>query len=125
MKKKSLVGIAFLLIAVTLNICSCYYDKEELLYPDTACDTAIIRYSSTVQPVLNSFCVSCHGGATPSAGIKLDTYTGVSIQVANGRLFGAISHSANFSPMPKNSSKLSNCNIAKIRKWIDDGYPNN
>lgn len=125
MSKLSLYFFIGCLLLTMLSVSSCYYDKEEVLYPDSVCDTADVRYSTTIQPVLSSNCVSCHGGSTPSAGIKLDTYDGVSIQAANGRLWGAVSHSSNFSPMPKNANKLSACNLAKIRKWLDAGHPNN
>lgn len=104
---------------------SCYYDKSDLLYPNTACDTAAVKYSTSVLPILSSNCISCHGGTTPSAGINLDTYTGVKIQVDNGRLWGAVSHGANYSPMPKNSNQLNNCSLEKIRIWIAAGAPNN
>jgi mono/diheme cytochrome c family protein len=104
---------------------SCYYDKSDLLYPDTACDTAAVKYSTAVLPVLSSNCISCHGGTTPSAAISLDSYAGVKIQVDNGRLWGAVSHSANYSPMPKNSNQLNSCSLEKIRIWIAAGAPNN
>jgi hypothetical protein len=111
------------IIITSLN--SCYYDKSDLLFPDTACDTVVVTYSRSVLPVLSSNCLSCHGGNTPSAGISLSSYTGVKQQVDNGRLWGAVSHSPNYSPMPKNSNKLSNCNLEKIRIWIAAGAPNN
>lgn len=111
------------IILVSLN--SCYYDKSDLLYPDTACDTTAVKYSTSVLPVLSSTCISCHGGSTPSAGISLDTYNGVKQQVDNGRLWGAVSHNPNYSPMPKNSTQLSTCNLNKIRIWIAAGAPNN
>lgn len=104
---------------------SCYYDKSDLLYPDTACDTVAVKYSTSVLPVLSSNCINCHGGTTPSAGISLDNYTGVKIQVDNGRLWGAVSHNASYSPMPKNSNKLNACSLEKIRIWIAAGAPNN
>lgn len=118
-----IVTVLTVLFLTTLE--SCYYDKADLLYPDTACDTSAVKYSTSVLPVLSSSCISCHGGSTPSAGISLDSYTGVKQQVDNGRLWGAVSHSPNYSPMPKNSSKLSNCNLSKIKIWIDAGAPNN
>jgi hypothetical protein len=40
-------------------------------------------------------------------------------------MYGAITHSAGFTPMPKDAAQLSACTIAKIKKWIDDGAPNN
>lgn len=123
--KRLLLAVSILLILVALCNTGCYYDKEEILYPNTICDTAAVTYSSTVAPVLSSFCNSCHGGSTPSAGIKLDTYNDVKIQAANGRLWGAISHAGSYSPMPKNAAKLNTCNLAKIKKWLDAGYPDN
>ena len=125
MKKTPSILNTILAASLLMGLSSCYYDKEELLYPNTVCDTAAIKYSTTVQPVLSSNCISCHGGPTPSAGIKLDSYEGVSIQAANGKLVGAITHSTNYSPMPKKAAKLNSCNIAKIKKWVDAGFPNN
>ncbi len=118
---------ALMIISGTLlsSLNSCYYDKSDLLYPNTACDTAAVKYSTSVLPVLSSNCINCHGGATPSAGISLDNYAGVKVQVDNGRLWGAVSHSASYSPMPKNSAKLNNCSLDKIRIWIAAGAPNN
>lgn len=124
MKKILFIVFAFL-ITMALTNTGCYYDKAENLYPDTVCDTASVTYSTTVAPVLSSFCNSCHSGAAPSAGIKLDAYNDVKIQAANGRLWGAISHGTSYSPMPKNAAKLNTCNLAKIKKWLDAGYPNN
>ena len=124
MKKITLILFAFLISMAFLNT-GCYYDKAEILYPDTVCDTAAVKYSSTIAPVLSSFCNSCHSGTTPSAGIKLDAYNDVAIQAANGRLWGAVSHATSYSAMPENAAKLNTCNLAKIKKWLDAGYPNN
>jgi mono/diheme cytochrome c family protein len=116
---------AGIFLLLTMATTGCYYDKEELLYADTACDTAAVTYSTSVAAVLSANCNICHGGSTPSAGIKLDVYSGVKQQADNGRLLGSITHNPNYSPMPKNGTKLSDCNIAKIRKWIAAGAPNN
>ena len=114
-----------ILLLVVLSVSSCYNDKAEILYPQTVCDTAAVTYSTSVTPILSANCISCHGGNTPSAGIKLDVYTGVKQQVDNGRLWGAVSHGPNYSAMPKNSNKLNTCNLEKIRLWIVAGAPNN
>jgi cytochrome c5 len=124
-KKNSfiLLGIALFLLSLLTN--SCYNDKEEILYPQSVCDTANITYSRSVVPVLSANCTSCHGGNTPSAGISLDNYNGIKTVADNGKLLGAVSHTAGFSPMPKNGAKMSSCNITKIKKWIDAGALNN
>ncbi len=114
-----------IVITMLVSVTGCYYDKEEYLYPDTACDTAAVKFNTSILPVLSSNCNSCHGGNTPSASIKLDTYAGVKQQVDNGRLWGSVAHSTNYSPMPKNGTKLNSCNLAKIRIWIAAGALNN
>jgi mono/diheme cytochrome c family protein len=124
---KSSLLLLINLISLTLlfSLSGCYNDKAEILYPDSACDTAAVKYSTSILPVLGSNCNSCHGGSTPSAAIKLDTYAGVKQQVDNGRLWGAVSHATSYSPMPKNGNMLNTCNLARIRLWIAAGAPNN
>jgi len=129
MKSELLKNISALLFVglaiVILSTSGCYYDKEEILFPQSVCDTTKITYSNSVLPVILSNCVVCHGGNTPSAGIKLDTYAGIKSQADNGRLWGAVSQSLSFSPMPKNATKLNTCNLTKIKKWLDAGALNN
>ena len=127
-QKFSLKKIALLCVGtlgLLMAFSSCYYDKSEILYPQTACDTATVTYSTTIAPLLSSNCLSCHAGSTPSAAIRLDVYSGVKQQVDNGRLWGAVSHSVGYAPMPQNANQLSSCNLAKIRLWIAAGAPNN
>ena len=115
-----------LLIIITV-LGGCYYDVEEELYPPPAnCDTTTVTYSSTVAGLLQSNgCISCHSGSAPSGNISLEGYNNVKNIAASGRLYGAISHAAGFSPMPQGGNKLSACNIEKIKAWIDAGTPNN
>jgi len=123
---KNIVAILTVsLFILSVSTTGCYYDKEDILYPQSSCDTANVTYSSSVVPILISNCTVCHGGNTPSAGIKLDTYSDVKIQVTNGRLWGAVSQAVSYSPMPKNGTKMSSCNLIKIKKWIDAGALNN
>ncbi len=117
------------LLAITISLISllqsgCYYDKQELLSP-VSCDTTIVTYSGFVNPIIAASCTGCHSGVNAPLGIQLDIYTGINAQALNGKLLGAVTHSSGFSPMPKNGTKLSDCNIAKIRKWIDAGAPDN
>jgi Planctomycete cytochrome C len=123
--KNIITATVIVLFLFLVSTTGCYYDKEEVLYPDTICDTANVTYSRSVIPILSSNCITCHGGNTPSAGIKLDTYADVKVQATNGRLWGAVSHAASYSPMPKNAAKMSTCNLTKIKKWLDAGALNN
>jgi mono/diheme cytochrome c family protein len=93
----------------------------------TVCDTAgVVSYSAKVVPILTRSCNTCHGGAAQAGnGITLSTYAGVKKMADEGRLIGSITHDSRFSAMPKNANKLSDCNIAIIRKWVNAGAPNN
>ena len=112
-------------ILLLFSVPGCYNDKAENLYPQNLCDTAMVTYSGSVVPILSSNCFSCHGGISPSSGIKLDDYSGVIQQIDNGNLWGAVSHSVGYFPMPKNANMLSSCNLANIRIWIAAGAPDN
>ncbi len=103
----------------------CYYDKEELLYPDNVCDTTNVTYSRSVAPVLSAACNGCHSGNTPSFNVRLDNYLSVKAQVDNNKLLGVINHTAGFYPMPKNAAKLNDCNIKLITNWVRSGALDN
>lgn len=116
--------ILTILIVVTLQ--SCYYDNEEDLYPNPPeCDTINVSYSQDVWPIISSNCTSCHSGGAPSGNVYLDNYDNIVIAADNGSLMGAIKHENGYSPMPKGGAMLSDCNIAIIQKWVDDGTPDN
>ena len=89
------------------------------------CDTLNVTYSGTIWPTIQTNCYGCHSGATPSGGILLVDYNSVVAAANSGKLYGAVSHSNGFVPMPKNAPKLSDCKIDQIRIWIENGKPNN
>lgn len=125
MKKYILVSIGILLIFFTG---SCYYDKADQLYPpgSTTCDTTgTISYAQKVVPILQQQCYGCHAGGTPSGNISMGTYVADKAIAINGKLYGSISHSPGFSPMPQGGAKMNDCQIAIIKKWINTGTPSN
>lgn len=90
-----------------------------------ACDTANVKYSTSVKSIISNKCQGCHSASSPGGGYDLSTYTGMQTVVNNGKLWGSINFTAGFSAMPKGGSKLSSCELATIKKWIDAGAPNN
>lgn len=94
-------------------------------YCDGDCDTLNVSFSGSVWPTLQTNCVGCHSGVNPEGNITMSDYNSVVVLVANGSLHGAITHDPNYSSMPKNGSQLSDCKIAEIKIWIEDGTPNN
>jgi len=94
------------------------------------CDLSNVTFSNTVWPIINANCTSCHSGSSANLGIRLEDYATVKAQASiaagsSGSLIGAITHSSGNFPMPKDRAKLSDCNISKINKWIQNGMPNN
>jgi hypothetical protein len=122
---KILIPIGLIIFIFSLS--GCYYDSKEFLYPQlNKCDTANITYTFCVTPIIENNCLGCHSGSASSGGnIKLDSYTEVKKQVDNGKLLGSIKWSGVYSPMPKNSAKLSTDDITIIEKWINKGALDN
>lgn len=89
------------------------------------CDTSSATFSKTVQPIFTSWCIGCHKPSNLGAGIDLTTYAGIVASQNNNSLLGSIEHMSGFSQMPKNTNKLSDCDIAIIKKWLREGAINN
>jgi len=89
-----------------------------------SCSTDGVTYSGTIASIISANCASCHSGSTPSGGVSLDSYSGVKVQADNGKLYNAVAQNGQASPMPK-GYKLSNCDISKIKAWVDGGAVNN
>lgn len=95
--------------------------------PHVTCDTATaMSYSQHIAPIISNKCVVCHSASSPGGGYNLSAYSGLSVAVNNGKLLGSIVWDGSASNMPQGSaSRLPNCDISKIRNWINAGAPNN
>jgi len=122
MKMKYFLAGVFLVFLLP----SCYYDNEEDLYPDAGqCDTTNVTYTTAIAPVMEANCNSCHNAVTANAGVITDNYTDLKVVADNGQLWGAVNHEQGYSPMPKNQAQLPDCELSKIRIWLDEGAPDN
>jgi mono/diheme cytochrome c family protein len=120
-RKSHYMIVSLIIISlVILLIHACYNDNEEELYPSLTsqnnCDTANVGYTKSVQPIMNTSCVGCHGANGASGGIKLDNYENVK---SNINL--AIS-AVKAGTMPP-GGKLSDCKIAILVKWKKVNMP--
>ena len=88
------------------------------------CSTDNVSFSTYVKPALAS-CTTCHKTGNAGGGINLDSYAGFKSAAISGKLYGALSWSNGFMAMPQGGSKLPDCNINKIKSWIDAGAANN
>lgn len=127
---KSLVLVC-LTISLFTCVTSCTNKSFDKLYPSTAtCDTTTIMYSRDIVPIVVANCygagTSCHNTSGIS-GFDYTTYAGIVVNIMDGALLTDI----NFTPtrghnnMPKDANKLSQCDIDKFTRWVNEGYPNN
>ena len=128
--KKIHVSLASFLFVTLFS--SCYYDHFKELHPESTlpnssstCDTlGVMSYSLQIVPILNLSCTqSCHNGT--GTGHDMTSYASVNGDALSGTLYGSVSQNGTAQAMPQNGAKLSNCDIIKIKKWVNAGAPNN
>ena len=133
--KKQIIILA-LIIFVGLTLTSCYSHDWEKLHPAPAITApcilpATVSYSIDIVPILNASCSlnnsNCHSSAS---GYDFTNYTGVASECnpdttssSCGVYRDITGVSGNL--MPQGGPKLNQCDIAKITRWIVQGYPKN
>jgi mono/diheme cytochrome c family protein len=114
-------------VATVLLLFACKNNKEEVL--NDVCSTANVSYTSTIAPIVNANgCLNCHNSTAMQGGFSLQSYEQVKAKAmqtrsGNSVLYGAVAHSNGFSPMPQGMSKLNDCDISKIKAWVDNNMP--
>jgi hypothetical protein len=119
---------SILLGSIALN--SCYYDNEEYLYPPSGipstCDTLSPTYAANIAPIFASGingCNGCHGTKShPGTDVITDNYKDLTANI--GRVWNSINHIGGHD-MPKGGGKLTDCELAKIRRWRNLGMFDN
>jgi hypothetical protein len=115
-------------IVCSVYMSSCYYDKADLLYGGgVPCTDSVgtVSYTQKIVPMFQQQCYSCHSGGSPSGGIAMGTYATDKAIAINGKLYGSVAHAAGYKAMPQGAPKMTSCQIATIKKWIDGGSLNN
>jgi hypothetical protein len=117
----TLVFIGFLLVSSVLFPPGCKNYNALDLYPP--CDTINVTYSEDIQPIISANCLPCHSVANQFGGIILAVLDSARIPARNGLLLEAVTHQPGVVPMPKGGAMLPDCEIAKIKRWINLGEP--
>ena len=118
--KKSIVLI--LSLGFVLTMVGCYYDKEDLLYPNnTDCTTINAKYSVDIAPLMASKCATsgCHDAAGNAAGLTLENYAQVSA------VAGSINQRCIVARTMPPSDVLTTTEYSKLKCWLSAGAPNN
>jgi hypothetical protein len=117
-----------------LMLGSCYNDKYDKLYPvaSTTCDTTSISYTNDVAPIITAYCAisgGCHNasGDVATGGLDYTVFPILQSQATTDLIVADINGTPGrgHSAMPLNLPKLSQCNINKITRWINEGAPDN
>jgi hypothetical protein len=87
------------------------------------CDSTNVTYTASINPIVQNWCIGCHGGSNPANGMNLETYAGVVACANSNRLMGALLHETGYYAMPKGGEMLSACEINLFQKWIILGKP--
>ena len=123
---KKTVYFLFLLGSLTLLFPACYYDNVTDVYPFTPCNLNNVTYSGTISKIMTANCNSCHNAVTAGGSVITYTYVGLyKAAITDSLIMKAITNDPSVIPMPKGGSRLSDCDISKIRIWINAGAPNN
>lgn len=89
---------------------------------NSTCDDANITYDGQIKTLFAGCTASgCHNSGSLSG--SLANYQDAKNFPLMNRMIGALKGQAGFSPMPLGGTKLSDCDISKVQKWIDSGFP--
>ena len=102
----------------------------------TGCQSgAPVDFNADIRPILNEKCVSCHGGVRRRAELSLqfreDALTGGESGVpaiipgdpGASQLIQLVTHPNERERMPKDGAPLSEEEVSRLRRWIDQGAP--
>jgi len=95
----------------------CTNNKKQTLLGNI-CDTTDTKFSTVVNPIIESECLSCHNNSTAKGGVSLQGYDNV-----KANYLGVLS-TINNGSMPQGQPKLEDCTILKIQTWVNRGAKN-
>ncbi len=126
--KPSLSSVAALLVlgsaGVLLVSAGCADSKKEQPSP---CDVQgqNITYAAVVSPIFDARCRACHSSQAANSmggGNDFSTYEAIK-RFPSNVLLNSIKQAPGARAMPPVGSKLSDCDIERIERWIATGYP--
>jgi cytochrome c5 len=124
-KIKYFIIVVFGIFYWICNSTSCTMQNEEDFLQANICDTIDVSYHDLTY-IFTEICSACHSEVfTYRDGIKMDSYNRVKSSINTGLVLPAINQVNGVPPMPKGASKLSDCELDKIKAWINDGMPEN
>lgn len=114
--KVSFLNYCGLISLVALTLACSKNNEEDLKKP--VCDTSGVTYSGKIKPLFQQHCVSCHS----SGKLNLGDYNSTKQLALKGDLMEVLNYNGPKKMPP--AGKLSDCDIAFVKAWVDKGAPN-
>ena len=89
------------------------------------CDSTNVKFSTFIAPLVQNKCLGCHTATSAGGGVVLNSYATIKTSVQSGKFWGSVNHASGFSAMPKGTDKMPQCDLNKIKAWINRGALNN
>ena len=89
------------------------------------CQPERIAFGADIFPLLQDYCVGCHGDNRADGGVRLTSHAEVLRYVEDGSIIGTMEHAVSFSPMPPEAVRVPICRVEQVKNWIAAGAPNN
>ena len=122
-KMKNLTMKMLLPGALGFLVVGCYYDHADEIYPTAECNATTVNYADMAEIMNRNSCNSCHNASLASGNVQTDNYNSLRSVAQSGKLWGAVNHLPGFVPMPQGTGKISQCDLSRIKKWVDSGTP--
>ncbi|MCX6254433.1 MAG: hypothetical protein NTV31_08155 [Bacteroidia bacterium] len=88
------------------------------------CDTInTVTFSETIWPIIQTTCLGCHSGTSPSGNVLLGSYSNVATIASSGLLINSLKGTG-VTKMPPAGS-FSTCRIRQFEIWVNNGFLNN
>lgn len=108
--------LPIVILATVAIVQSCSTDELAAL---NNVEASAVNYTDHIAPVISSYCIGCHQGSSPAAGVGLETYADVRKHTEEGHLSHRINNAENPMPpgelMPPNYREL-------FKNWSDNQY---
>lgn len=111
----------YILSIVLLSACS-KSNGTSKSFSSSDC-TSSISYKTDIQPIMNSYCTSCHQPGNAKGGYELTTYSGVTSNT--NKVLASMLHNSGSEPMPDNGDQLPDDLLKKMYCWVNQGAKNN
>ena len=121
-----LVAAATAMLGLVAGCSYSHGDPAAVVVPcDASAQTA--TYAAVISPIFDKNCRECHANnvaSTLGGGTMLGDYQSIKNYPA-ADLLGSIRRDPGYSAMPKGRDKISECDILRIKAWMDAGQLNN